>query len=127
MAIAHYFIKLDEILAFIWYVYLIILIVKAIVTKSILDKLKRNMIIIKCVLHLFFGYLGIILIWMLKFTLLSIGYANIIFMDLFVIFLAIIDIGILLFYSGTLLILFKEEVSYSWPLNRINKSYSSLQ
>lgn len=120
MIVAHYFIKIDEILATIWYFYLVILLIKAIATKSNLDRLKRNMIFIKCVIHLIFGYLGIILISIFKSILITSGYNNAIFMQVFVIVLSIIDIGILLFYSGTPFIIFQQKVSYSWPLNRMN-------
>lgn len=113
--IQHYLVKIDEVLAYLWYLYLMFVIIKTFITKSLLDRMKRNIIIIKCISHLFYGYFCIPFLLLFR-PIIKQDYTMGISFNVLMIILITIDIGILLFYSGTPFIFFQKKVTYSWPL-----------
>ena len=106
-------ITISSILQYFWYGYLIVLIIKAFITKNKLAQIKRNMIIIKCLTSVFFGYFCFPLLTIIHFSPFPIT-------DLSIIILTIINIIILLGYSGTPLIYLQKQVNYSWPIKARN-------
>lgn len=90
---------------------LLFFMIKAIITKSRLDKMKRNLIFIK---YLVINVYGLALF--VSFIIFKTWYADYFYRNITVIVAMAIYIALILLYSGTPLIFFQKEVKYSWPI-----------
>ncbi len=115
-----YLLTIGSIISYIWWFCLVIFIIKAVITKSPLDRKKRNMIAIKCIVARIWGYVGLFIIKDANKLFPSNSYFEWFALQAFYIVMIISLYGILLFYSGNPLIFRKKEVKYSWPLNFLN-------
>lgn len=108
-------------LKYFWWGSLFILIIKALMTKSEIDKVKRNMILIKCITGVILSYTGLIILKMVTTTAYAAPYHVFLAVHILCILLMLLNLGILLFYSGTPFIFFNKRVQYSWPFTFLNE------
>lgn len=90
---------------------LLFLMIKAVITKSRLDKMKRNVFFIKYFVINLYG-----LALFVSFIIFKTWYADYFYRNVTVIVAMTIYIALILLYSGTPLIFFQKEVKYSWPI-----------
>lgn len=112
---------LGGILTYAWWGYLFVLVFKALITKSDLDKKKRNVVLIKCISMLIVGYTGLIVLRMITASISSYSYFLWFGIHTFKLLLLLLYFAILLFYSGTPLIFCSKRVNYPWPLHFLNE------
>lgn len=107
-------------LLYFWLGVLLIFVIKAMITKSELDKKKRNMVLIKCVAAFAVGRIGVTTYQVLFTAVQYSPYSVLLGARIFGILVMILTVTILLAYSGTPLIFFKERVQYPWPFHFLN-------
>lgn len=126
--IAMYILNLEKILTtvysyltYFWWGVFLIFVIKSIITKLELDKMKRNMILIKCTVVVIVGYMGLIVLKMLEAPIHF--YSNFLWFGIHIIgiVLMLLNLTILLFYSGTPFIFCNKKIQYSWPFHFINE------
>lgn len=118
--ISHCLITITSWLTYLWWFLFVAYIIKALKTKTQLDRKKRNIIGLKCFIATILGHLGYGI--MLNVYDGSVG-SNFEWFAVYgiIVIWMIICSGILLFWSGSLLILIQTEVNYSWPFTFLNE------